>query len=71
MCKRTWEGTQLEQMTQTDQRGIPYSMIAWSAIKTEGKKETPGVAFQVTAMHDGDLLSWKQLIICLWMGSSE
>lgn len=27
--------------------------------------------FQVTVMHDGDQLSWTQLIICLWMGSSE
>lgn len=74
MCVRSWEGIQLEQVTQTDERGIPYSTIAWLAIKTEGKKETPGVVafvFQVTVTHDGDLLVWKQLIICLWMGSGE
>lgn len=35
-CTRIWEGTQLEQVIQTDQRNIPHHMLC-SAIKAEGE----------------------------------
>jgi len=35
---RGWEGTQLGQLMQTDQRDISYHMMSCSAIKAEGKR---------------------------------
>ena len=73
---RSWEGTQLGQLTPTDQRDIPYHMTSCSAIKAGGKKEegrmfgVMAFLFQVTVTHDGALLSWKWLNTCLPMGSS-
>jgi len=36
---KSWEGTELGQLTPTDLRDIPYLMIAYAAIKAEGQKE--------------------------------
>uniref|UniRef100_A0A8D0EQK9 Uncharacterized protein n=1 Tax=Strix occidentalis caurina TaxID=311401 RepID=A0A8D0EQK9_STROC len=41
-CARDWEGTQLGQLTPTDQRDIPYRIPSCSAIKPRGKKEEGG-----------------------------
>ena len=37
-CTRSWEGTQLGQLTPTDQRDIPYHMTSWSAYKAGGRR---------------------------------
>ena len=37
-CPRSWEGTQLGQLTPTDQRDIPYHMTSCSAIKVTRKE---------------------------------
>jgi len=73
-----WEGTQLEELTSTDQRGIPYATMSCSAIKFRERRrkgeeclELWCLSFQVIVMHDGALVSWKWLNVCLLMGNSE
>ena len=41
-CTRSWEGTQLGQLTPTDQRDIPYHMTSWSAYKAGGRRRKGG-----------------------------
>ena len=73
----SWEGTQLGQLTPTDQRDIPYHMMSCSAYKA-GEEEGRGgysewccLSSQVSVTRDGALLSWRWLNACLPMGSSE
>jgi len=75
MWTRSWEGTQLRQLTPTDQRDIPYHMITCSAIKAGGNMDRMEglwcLPFQVTVACEGALLSWRWMNTCLPMGSSE
>ena len=41
-CTRTWEGTQLGQLTPTDQRDIPHHMASCSAYKAGGRRRKGG-----------------------------
>ena len=76
-CTRSWEGTQLGQLTPADQRDmIPYDVMLsiWSSRKKEERGDVQsdgGLSSQVTAMCDGALLSWRWLNTCLPRGSSE
>jgi len=76
-CTRSWEGTQLGQLTPAGQRYIPHHMTSCSAIKAGGRRRKGGrlqlrcLAFQITVARDGGLLSWGLLNTCLSMGSSE
>jgi len=40
-CTRSWEGTQLGQLTSGDQRDVPYRMTSWSATKA-GRRRRKG-----------------------------
>lgn len=65
-CTRSWEGTQLEQWTTTDQRDTPGHVASSSAIKAGGIRKAwhSGwwcLSSWVTVMHDGALLSWEWL----------
>lgn len=66
-CTRSWEGTQL---MLAEQRDIADHMMPSSAYKAEGggRKELCLPA-QVITTRDVALLSWRQLSICLLMGS--
>ena len=46
-CTRSWEGTQLGQLTPTDQRDIPYHMTSCSAYKAGGRRHTHTHTFRV------------------------
>ena len=74
---RSWERTQLVQLTRTDQRGTSYHMMSCSAHK-DGERRRKGassewwrLSSQVTVMCDGALPSWRWLNTCLQKGSSE
>jgi len=67
-CRRSWEGTQLGQLTSADQRDIPDHIMLCSATKAEEKKnegeghlELRLLPSQVTIVHDEMLLSWRWL----------
>jgi len=47
-CTRTWEGTQLRQLTPANQRSIPYHITSCSTIKAEGRRRKGGM-FRVMA----------------------
>ena len=49
-CTRSWEGTQLGQLTPTDQRDIPYHITSFSAYKA-GKRGTFGAMAFVFPSH--------------------
>jgi len=49
-CTRSWEGTQLGQLSPADQRDIPDHMASRSAIKVGGKVDG-GAAAQGLAGH--------------------
>ena len=49
-CTRSWEGTQLGQLTPTDQKDVPYHMMSHSAIKTGGRTKKGGM-FRVMALR--------------------
>ena len=74
-CTKSWEDTQLGQLTPTDQRDTAYHMMSCSAYKAGrrqgGRSEWWRLSSQVTIMRDGALLSWRWLNTCLLMGSSE
>jgi len=38
-CARSWEGTQLGQLTPADQRGVPYHVMLCTAIKAVGRRK--------------------------------
>jgi len=38
-CTRNWEGTQLGQLTPTDQRDIPCHITSCSAYKADGRRK--------------------------------
>ena len=46
-CTRSWEGTQTGQVTQTDQRDIPYHMMSCSVYKELGGRGGGAAAFGV------------------------
>lgn len=75
---RSWEGTQLGQMTESDWRYIPYHMMSWSAIKDDKRRrkwggvQNYGVCFpNYPLTHVEGLLSWKWLSNFLPMRNSE
>lgn len=70
---RCWAGTELGQLTLTDQRDISYWIMWSSEIKSGGKKEERGdiwcLPSQITIMCEGALLSWKWEILTLGSGA--
>ena len=74
---KSWEETQPEQLTPTDQKGTPFHMMSCSAIKAgeRGRKgrhlELWHLSCHVTIMNVAALCSWRWLNTCLLMGSSE
>ena len=72
-CTRSWEGTQLGQLTPTDPRDIPDHMMSCLAYKAGGRRRKGGtfritaIVSQVTVTRDGALLSWRCLKpACRW-----
>ena len=74
---RSWEGTQLGQLTPTDHRDIPDHMVSCAACKAGGRRRKGGcsewwrLSSQVAIRRDGALLSWRWLNTCLLMGSGK
>ena len=59
-CTRSWEGTHLEQLSLTDQRGVPYHMTSCSPIKL--RVRDVGEGWPGLLLH-GDWLGIGQLVV--------
>lgn len=73
-CAGICQGTQLVQMTPSDQRDIPDHMMSFSAIKNGRRRGHLALwcfSSQVTIVNDEAQLSWKCLNTCLPMGNSK
>lgn len=63
-CTRSWEQTQLGELTPSDPRDIPHQTVSMLAHKAEGRRSVGGclewwhLSAQVTVTCDGALLSW-------------
>lgn len=66
----SWEGAQPGQLTQADQRGVPYKMTWCSETRGEEEDKHRNQHY-VTITHAEALLSRKQLGICLPQGIKE
>ena len=56
-CTRSWEGTQLGQLTPTDQRAIPYHMTSCSAYKA-GEEEGRGTFGVMVFVFPSHCYTW-------------